>query len=122
MPKSTPPRHKRQSAAPKHLAELDPTKRAIADQSIRNAMLAIVVAQGKAVTIPIADLNDIAENHRLVLAVDHQAGLVTLTAEKFRPVVILKGTSIGKTDGNMGIYDEATDIDPDNFHVLKSVN
>jgi hypothetical protein len=106
MPKSTPPRHKRQSAAPKHLAELDPTKRAIADQSIRNAMLAIVVAQGKPVTIPIADLNDIAENHRLILAVDHQAGLVTLTAEKFKPTIIMKGTSIGKTDVGLQMVSE----------------
>jgi len=67
---------------PTHINKLKPTQRAIADQSIREAMLAIVAAQGKPVTIPIADLNKIAASHRLVLEIDHKAGLVKLTAEK----------------------------------------
>jgi hypothetical protein len=89
----------------KNISQLNPTKRAVADQSIRDCMLAIVVAQGKPVTIPIQDLNEIAANHRLILTVDHKAGLVVLQSEAFaaeivkeaKPSIILKGQSIGKT-------------------------
>lgn len=66
---------------PLNIAELSPTKRAIADQSIRECLLAIVVAQGKPVTIPIAELNRIAAVHRLIIGVDHEAGVVILTTE-----------------------------------------
>lgn len=70
------------SEEPKHISELDPTKRAIADQSFREILLAIVVAQGKTVTIPIEHLNAISQTHRLILIVDRAAGVVELTAEK----------------------------------------
>lgn len=64
----------------KHLSQLNPTKRAMADQAIREALLAIVVAQGKPVTIPIVDLNMVSDLYRLVIQIE--GGAVVLTAEK----------------------------------------
>lgn len=74
---------------PKHISELTPTQRAMADQSTRDALLAIVVAQGgKSVTLPIADLTVIADTYRLVVEVDRVAGVVTLKAERAEGLVL----------------------------------
>lgn len=106
---------------PTHINKLKPTQRAIADQSIREAMLAIVAAQGKPVTIPIADLNQIAATHRLVIEVDHIAGAVTLTAQKApeqiqdpKPKLLLMGSSQGKTEIRGSMIQ-----DPDSFEPRK---
>lgn len=72
----------------KHISELKPAQKAMADQSFRDALLAIVVSQGKAVTIPIAVLNEISEKHRLILEVDREAGVVILTPEKIDGLVL----------------------------------
>lgn len=89
----------------KHINQLKPHQRAAADQSIRDALLAIVVAQGKPVVIPIDQLNEIAEHNRLLIEVDHKAGVVKLTAqthaaeiiETGKPKLIAKAASVGKT-------------------------
>ena len=72
----------------KNISQLKPAQRAMADQSIRDALLAIVVAQGKPVVIPIDQLDQIAADHRLVISVDRQSNLVTLTAESFAAEII----------------------------------
>lgn len=65
---------------PKHISQLDPTARARADEKIRDSLLAIVLQQGKAVTIPIAVLDAASQSHRLVIEVDGEN--VTLSTEK----------------------------------------
>lgn len=103
---------------PKHIAQLTPTKRAIADNSIRSALLAIVVGQGKPVTIPISHLRAIEETHRLILEVDHDAGQVILRTEEFKPQILLgPAKALGKTD--VGIFDESPEMKPDAFHALQ---
>lgn len=79
---------KKPNRKPKNFAELKPTERAIADQSVRDVLLAIVVAQGKTITIPIADLDRIAADNRLLLEVDRNAGVVKLRSESFAAKVI----------------------------------
>jgi hypothetical protein len=74
---------------PKHLSELDPTKRAIVDAAIRDSLLAIVVAQGKGVTLPIDVLEANSTTHRLVVEIDRSEGVVILRAE--RAELIIKG-------------------------------
>lgn len=64
----------------KHISELNAVGRARADQAIRDALLAIVAAQGKAVSIPVADLDAISQAYRLKLEIDDK--FVTLTAAK----------------------------------------
>ncbi len=66
----------------KHLSEMDATRRAMAQQSIQDALLAIVVAQGRPVTLPIEHIERLSSSHRLVVGVDRASGFVTLTAEK----------------------------------------
>lgn len=66
----------------RHLSELNAAERSLADQSTRDALLAIVTAQGKPVTLPIEDLNRISQMYRLKIEVDREAGVVTLTSEK----------------------------------------
>lgn len=66
--------------APKHISQLDPTSRARADERIREALLAIVLQQGKPVTIPIEVLDAASQSHRLVIEVAD--GTVTLSTEK----------------------------------------
>ena len=65
---------------PKHISQLDPTARARADEKIRESLLAIVLQQGKPVTIPIEVLDAAAASHRLVIEVS--GGVVTLSTEK----------------------------------------
>lgn len=52
---------------PKHLSQLSAANRALAQQQIQHALLAIVSASGKEVTIPLSDLNIASENFRLVV-------------------------------------------------------
>lgn len=85
MPKTKKPNRK---PVPKNIASLTPTKRAIADASIRDALLAIVVGQGKPVSIPFDHLDAIAESHRLVMEVDHDKRRVVLRSEEFKPTII----------------------------------
>lgn len=66
----------------KHLSEMNAARRALAQQSIQDALLAIVVAQGRPVTLPIEHIERLSASHRLVVGVDHASGFVTLTAEK----------------------------------------
>ena len=66
--------------APKHISQLDPTARARADEKIRESLLAIVLQQGKPVTIPIEVLDAAAASHRLVIEVAD--GVVKLSTEK----------------------------------------
>lgn len=66
--------------APLHISQLTATQRAMADQGIRDALLAIVASQGKTVAIPIADANRISDQYRL--KVDIGDGMIRLTAEK----------------------------------------
>lgn len=65
---------------PKHISQLDPTARARADERIRESLLAIVLQQGKPVTIPLAVLDAASQSHRLVIEVDGQE--VRLSTEK----------------------------------------
>lgn len=113
----------------KHLSELKPAQRAKADEVVRDALLAIVVAQGKPVVIPIDQLNQIAADHRLVVSVNPQGNLVTLTAESHAAqivkeagqslgfdgrTVLLKGQAQGKTEIAGSVLQ-----DPDNFNPRK---
>jgi hypothetical protein len=89
----------------KHISEMKPTQRAKADEAIRECLLAIVVAQGKPVVIPIDQLDQIAADHRLVVSVNPKTNLVTLTAES-HAAEIVKGaqrlapvTVTGPADG-----------------------
>lgn len=67
----------------KHISQLDPTRRALVDQGIRNVLLLIISSQGgKPVRVPIEKAAEISETHRLVMEVDREAGYITLTAEK----------------------------------------
>lgn len=67
----------------KHISELDPTRRALVDQGIRDVLLLIVAGQGgKPVRIPIDKAAEISETHRLVMEIDREAGYITLQAEK----------------------------------------
>lgn len=68
---------------PKHISQLNATRAAIAQQSIQDALLAIVATQGRPVTLPIEHIERLAASHRLIVSVDREAGIVTLTAEKF---------------------------------------
>lgn len=65
---------------PKHISQLDPTARARADEKIRESLLAIVLQQGKAVTIPLEVLDAASQSHRLVIEIDN--GVVRLSTEK----------------------------------------
>lgn len=69
---------------PKHISQLDPSARARADEKIRESLLAIVLQQGKPVTIPIEVLDAVSQSHRLVIEVAD--GVVKLSTEK-APVI-----------------------------------
>lgn len=68
---------------PKHISQLNAARAAVAQQSIQDALLAIVVAQGRPVTLPIEHIERLSASHRLIVGVDRASGFVTLTAEKF---------------------------------------
>lgn len=102
---------------PKHLSELKPTERALVDQGIRDALLLVVHAQGKAVTIPIADAMVISDTHRLVVDMDRAKGVMTLRAEK-APTQLVKALALGKTEIGLplsGAIDGGI-IDPNAFN------
>lgn len=88
----------------KHLSQMKPAQRAMADQSIRDALLAIVVAQGKPVVIPIDQLDQISADHRLVIEVDRKANLVKLTAES-HAAQIVAAMDFGKEEPTVALTD-----------------
>lgn len=93
----------------KHLSQMKPAQRAMADQSIRDALLAIVVAQGKPVVIPINQLDQISADHRLIIEVDHKANLVKLTAESHAAEIVKAAQP------QVMLLDEASSIDRKTF-------
>lgn len=112
MPKNAKPNRKK-NPAPKHFAQLDPTRRAMADQVTRDALLAIVVAQGKVVRIPLIDLDEITELHRLMVTIDRKGGYVELQAEKHKLIEI-------EQPGKLLILDESpAPMDPARFEAFK---
>lgn len=70
---------------PKHISQLSPTQRAIADAQIRDALLAIVATQPRPVSMPVEDLARYAE--KFILKVEFADGIVTLTAEEVSPIL-----------------------------------
>lgn len=69
----------------KHASQTDAATRARMDQAMREALLAIIAAQGKPITIPQATLDEYWASHRLIL--EHDGEHVTLRAEKANLVV-----------------------------------
>lgn len=75
---------------PKHISSLAPVKRALMQQHLQEALLAIVAAQGKPVTIPISALEAVASRYRLLIEVDGEGddAVLTLTPEEFQLEII----------------------------------
>ncbi len=73
---------------PKHISQLSAADRALAAQQIGHALLAIVASQGRPVTIPVSQLDDIAATHRL--KIEQENGYLVLTAEEAAPAEIIE--------------------------------
>lgn len=74
----------------KHLSQHSATDRARFDEQLRMAMLAIVVAQGKAVTIPTDHADAIWETHILKVQIVEINGkrCIELAAEAVAPLIV----------------------------------
>jgi hypothetical protein len=81
---------------PKHKAQMNPADRALFQQSIEDALLAIIASQGQAVTIPVEHIEQIARSHRIVVSTvfdDHDNKLVRFEAQKIK-LVEVNGTAV----------------------------
>lgn len=54
---------------PKHISQLEPARKAMMQQHIQEALLAICVQQGHNISIPTAVLDDVAANYALKIEV-----------------------------------------------------
>ena len=76
---------------PKLISQLDPTRRARAQQSIQEALLVIVSGQSAPVFNPYSALNEVSESHRLMIVegaedADGNKGIM-LAVEKAQAII-----------------------------------
>jgi hypothetical protein len=73
---------------PKHISQLKRADQVYAQQQLQDALLTIVAAQGKPVTIPLSDLEMSSNLFRL--KIEQFQGFLILTAEMAEPMEIIE--------------------------------